>query len=102
MLFMYTKTLRVPALLVCATFIVGCEKTATESKTEIREAEFTSMSSCLAGLKKQTRLTPFKVFTDTPSKVTGHMSNSMTFACEVKNTGTKGRYVRGWYVVLDR
>ena len=70
------------------------------SKEMIRQAEFTSMYSCLAGLRNDSGL-KLEVIRDTRELVSGTLSNGKAFGCEKKESGTKGNYYVGWYYVAD-
>jgi hypothetical protein len=61
-------------------------------------AEFRTMSDCLKGIKKNSGH-DLKIVTDTPNNVSGFLSNGQGFGCEEVSTGTKGTYVKGWYLV---
>jgi hypothetical protein len=85
------------ATILCTIFIalstIGCGEQA-----EVRGAEFPTLSRCLEGIKKNTG-SSLEIYTDTPEKVSGVLSNGQTFSCEMKSTGTKGVYFEGWYMV---
>jgi len=61
-------------------------------------AEFRTMSECLAGIRSSSGQS-LKVVTDTPSEVSGFLSKGQGFACQRKESGTKGTYYHGWYTV---
>ncbi|MCE7520537.1 hypothetical protein LZG37_20565 [Halomonas titanicae] len=73
--------------------LVGCGESS-----EVRNAEFRSLSACLEGLEKDSGLS-LNILTDKPDKVSGKLSNDETFACSKKESGTKGVYYEGWYTV---
>ncbi|MEL4887848.1 hypothetical protein N6P31_12320 [Pectobacterium betavasculorum] len=66
----------------------------------VMKAEFRTMQECLASIKAHSG-SSLKVVRDKPDIVTGNLSNGKTFACEKKETGTKGTYYEGWYMVKD-
>ena len=68
------------------------------SATEAMNAEFKTLGECLAGIKASSGKT-LKIITDTPSEVSGFLSDGQGFACEKKVSGTKGVYYAGWYMV---
>jgi hypothetical protein len=65
-----------------------------------REAKFYSMQSCLEKLEKETN-SRLRIVTDTPTQVSGSLDNGQPFGCEVKETGTQGTYIRGWFWVKE-
>ncbi|WP_228723129.1 hypothetical protein [Limnobaculum xujianqingii] len=67
----------------------------------VMKAEFENLDECLKEIKMNTGLT-LKIIRDKPSIVTGNLSNGKTFACERKESGTKGVYYEGWYMVDDK
>jgi hypothetical protein len=73
--------------------IYGCGK-----PTEIMKAEFKSMDSCLASIKKSSGGN-LNIITDKLGKISGKLSNEEHFTCETKSSGTKGVYVEGWYTI---
>ena len=68
------------------------------NNTSVMNAEFRSLSGCLAGLEKSSGYS-LKINIDKPDKVVGSLANGKTFACEREVSGTKGVYYKGWYVV---
>ena len=77
----------------CIMFAVG-----VSAATEVMNAEFRTLASCLQGIKKGSGQT-LKIVTDTPSEVSGFLADGQGFACERTESGTKGTYFRGWYMV---
>lgn len=65
---------------------------------EAMNAEFRTMAACLSGIKKSSGQ-QLKVVTDKPDEVSGFLSNGKGFGCQKKESGTKGTYVEGWYMV---
>lgn len=61
-------------------------------------AEFPTMSACLEGIKKNSKQS-LQVVTDKPTEVSGFLSNGQGFACQKKESGTKGTYYHGWFMV---
>ncbi len=70
------------------------------SNISAREAKFYSMQTCLEKLQKETKST-LKIVTDKPTEVSGFLANGQPFGCEVKETGTQGTYIRGWFWVKE-
>lgn len=68
-----------------------------ESKQSMN-TEFSSLSTCLSGIKKNTGLS-LKIITDKPNEISGFLSNGEGFGCNKVSSGTKGTYVNGWYIV---
>jgi hypothetical protein len=64
----------------------------------VMQAEFRSMAECLQKIK-QSSGSDLKVVTDKPTQVSGFLSNGQGFACQKKESGTKGIYYEGWYMV---
>ncbi|HAF35484.1 MAG: hypothetical protein KBG80_10180 [Breznakibacter sp.] len=70
-----------------------------KTETEIQGAKFSSMSSCLKSIQSKTQL-PLKPMTDKPDHVSGFLGDTdRQFNCEVKQTGTEGTFVEGWFTV---
>jgi hypothetical protein len=65
---------------------------------EVMQAEFQTMASCLSSIKNSSGQ-ELKIITDKPDEVSGFLSNGKGFACQKKETGTKGTYFEGWYMV---
>lgn len=66
--------------------------------SEVMSAQFRTMAACLSGIEKSSGQ-KLKVVTDKPHEVSGFLSNGKGFACQKKETGTKGTYFEGWYMV---
>lgn len=81
------------AVLVAVTVAIVGEGNASE----VMNAEFRTMNECLEGIRNRSKQS-LKV-TDTPTEVSGFLSNGQGFACQKKETGTKGTYYHGWYTV---
>lgn len=70
-----------------------------KTTTEMRGAEFSSIQQCLKSIKRDTKLS-LNIVIDQPDEVTGSLGNTdRTFACQVKETGSQGTFVKGWYTV---
>lgn len=82
-------------ILVSAMLILTIGKS---SATETMSAEFKTLASCLKGIQKGSGQS-LKIITDTPTEVSGLLANGQGFACERTESGTKGTYFRGWYMV---
>lgn len=103
--------LKILAASVLGILLIGCgnsDNTNTNSspkpkkpKTEmqIKGAKFPSMARCLSSIEKETKLS-LRPMTDKPDQVSGFLSDTeRQFNCEIKQTGTEGTYVEGWYTV---
>ena len=67
-------------------------------KSKVIAADYTSLQECLESIKKETGST-LKVITDTPTQISGFLSNNAHFGCVEKVSEEKGSYVDGWYTV---
>ena len=56
------------------------------------------MAACLSGIEKSSGQ-KLQVVTDKPNDVSGFLSNGKGFGCRKRETGTKGTYFEGWYMV---
>ena len=73
------------------------ERPARSYKTpEVRQAEFSTMAGCLAGVANSSG-SQLKPVRDKPDIVSGSQADGRTFACKRKSSGTKGTYYVGWY-----
>lgn len=70
--------------------------TTSYASNSMMSADFGSMNSCLKGIQKSSGQS-LRIVTDTPTKVSGLLSNGNGFACEKKNSGSRGTYYTGWY-----
>ncbi|WP_337262633.1 MULTISPECIES: hypothetical protein [unclassified Serratia (in: enterobacteria)] len=68
--------------------VTGCDS--------VMKAEFRTLSDCLSSIENNSGHS-LTVIRDKPDIVSGKLSNGKTFACELKETGTKGTYYEGWY-----
>lgn len=68
------------------------------SAADAMNAESPTMSACLEGIKKNSKQS-LQIVTDKPIEVSGFLSNGQGFACQKKESGTKGSYYHGWYMV---
>lgn len=67
------------------------------SENTVQQAEFSSIQSCLASIKRVSGH-ELDIVIDKPEKVTGYLKGTKRhFACIVEDTGSKGRYVDGWF-----
>lgn len=91
--------------------LVGCGNSNSDGttkprkpKTEIQtmNAKFSSMSKCLKSIEKSSK-TSLNIVTDKPEEVSGFLGDSrkLGFACEIKETGTEGTFVNGWYMIEE-
>jgi len=64
-------------------------------------AEFYTISECLEGIKKSSGSKTLKMITDKPNNVSGFLENGDGFGCKLTSSGTKGTYVKGWYMVRE-
>lgn len=64
----------------------------------VMKGEFGSMQDCLESIKASAGKIS-KFITNKPDEVTGRLSNGKMFACEIKETGSKGIYYEGWFMV---
>jgi hypothetical protein len=71
---------------------------SSSPQRQVMNAEFESMSECLEGIQNSSGCS-LKIVSDTPTEVSGLLSNGQGFACQIKTTGTKGTYCHGWYFV---
>ena len=68
-----------------------------KTEMQMQAAKFSSMSRCLKSIQDTTKL-PLKPMTDKPEKVTGFLGDTVRqFYCGIKETGTEGTFVEGWY-----
>lgn len=75
--------------------LAGC---SSEPKTELVSAKFSSMDECLEKIKSASGYSTLRPMTDKPTHVSGYLGDTnFDFNCELKNTGTEGIYVEGWY-----
>ena len=67
-------------------------------KSKVIAADYTSLQECVESIKKETGST-LKIITDTPTQISGFLSNNAHFGCVEKVSEEKGSYVDGWYTV---
>lgn len=77
----------------CVLFASGAGNAA-----DAMNAEFSTMAKCLEGIKKSSGQ-ELKIVTDKPSEVSGFLANGQGFGCQRTESGSKGTYYRGWYMV---
>jgi hypothetical protein len=89
----------IAVVVLIANFVYRLSSPSSPSrKTEIQEAEFRTLSACMASLN--TKLgSQLSIIIDEPDNVSGKQSNGVNWACSQKHTGTKGIYWEGWYEV---
>ena len=91
--------------------LIGCGNSNSDGspkpkkpKTEVQtmRAKFSSMSKCLQSIEKSSK-TSLNIITDKPEEVSGLLggNSKLGFACEIKETGTEGTFVEGWYVIEE-
>ncbi len=80
------------ACAIAAITLSGC------GKGEMMGAQFGTMAACLSGIETSSGQ-KLKIVTDKPHEVSGFLSNEKGFACQTKESGTKGTYFEGWYMV---
>jgi hypothetical protein len=87
-------------LIVSATVLVTFMTTMVGegNAADAMNAEFRTMSECLEGIKKNSKQS-LQIVTDKPTEVSGFLSNGQGFACQKKESGTKGTYYHGWFMV---
>lgn len=74
--------------------MIGC---SAEPETQVMGGKFSSMPQCLETIKNRSGQ-PLRPMTDTPEKVTGYLGDTnLNFYCGVKQTGTEGTYIEGWF-----
>lgn len=88
------KSSAVSASIFLASFFI----TANTYASEVMGAQFRTMTACLSGIEKSSGQ-KLKVVTDKPHEVSGLLSNGNGFGCQKKESGTKGTYFEGWYMV---
>lgn len=66
----------------------------------VRQAEFRTVNECLAAIEQNTGMS-LSIIRNTKEIVTGNLANGQTFACERTESGTKGIYYKGWFMVND-
>lgn len=68
-----------------------------KTEMQIQGAKFSNMPSCLKSIQDKTKLN-LKPMTDKPDQVTGFLGDTeRQFNCQIKETGTEGTFVEGWY-----
>ena len=69
-----------------------------ENAGDMMKAEFRTMAECLSAIKSNSGQN-LEVITDKPQEVSGFLSNGKGFGCSRKESGTKGVYFEGWFMV---
>jgi RNA polymerase subunit RPABC4/transcription elongation factor Spt4 len=67
------------------------------STTETMGGEFSSMKDCLSTFEEN--VGPLKILKDTPEQILGRTAAGKLFSCKRKDTGSRGTYYSGWYIV---
>ena len=85
-------------LLLLPVLIIGCSSEPSEPPSDIMSGKFGSMAQCLETIKKDSGYSKIRPMTDKPDHVSGYLGDTdFDFNCEVKETGTEGTFVEGWY-----
>lgn len=79
-------------------FILSFFITTSSYANEVMSAQFRTMAACLSGIKASSGQ-QLKIVTDKPNEVSGFLFNGKGFGCQKKESGTKGIYFEGWYMV---
>lgn len=86
--------MKIIGLIFTAFLFTAC---SSEPPAEIVGKKFVSMDECLSSIQKETgeQLDPM---TDKPNHVSGFLGKTgLQFNCELKETGTEGTYIDGWF-----
>lgn len=83
------------AVILSSITVAGC---GDGSNSQVMSAEFNTMQSCIAGIEKNSGMS-LDIITDKPDEVSGFLSNKEGFGCQRKESGTKGIYYEGWYMI---
>ncbi len=86
------------SILVSSFFIASLSIAANSYANEVMSAQFRTLASCLSGIEKSSGQ-KLKIITDKPHEVSGFLTNGKGFACQRKESGTKGTYFEGWYMI---
>lgn len=71
--------------------------TSTNYSYAMKSADFSTMSSCLAGVKSASGK-QLEILRDNPDKVQGYLAGTTkSWACVKEESGTKGTYYNGWF-----
>jgi hypothetical protein len=70
---------------------------SSSTTTETVGREFSSIKSCLSSI--ETNAGPLKIVKDTHEEILGRTAAGHLFACTREDTGSRGTYYSGWYVV---
>lgn len=92
-----TRKIRAAILFASMVLIANCGESS-----KIMSAEFSSMDECISKMRKVTNPSKLRIMTDKPSRVSGFLSNGEHFSCGIEESGTKGRYVEGWYTIKSK
>lgn len=71
--------------------LVACGK-----EQQTMTGKYSSMQSCIEGTKRHTGGN-LNIITDKPDQVSGFLANGKGFGCNVRETGSQGTYVEGWF-----
>ncbi|MBT8085090.1 MAG: hypothetical protein KJN72_07695 [Woeseia sp.] len=75
-----------------------CFGAAIAHADNMMKAEFRTMAECLSAIKSNSGQN-LEVITDKTHEVSGFLSNGKGFGCSRKESGTKGVYFEGWFMV---
>lgn len=87
---------RVFRSLMLSVFLIGCGD-SSDGPPQVRQAEFSTMQACLKSVPADAGLSIKDVVVDKPDAVSGYLVGGRFFACQKKQSGTKGTYYLGWY-----
>lgn len=80
--------------LISVTFLCAC---SSEPAPTILGAKFKTIPECLDSISRKNGV-KLRVITDKPNEVSGFLGDSyLGFYCGLKETGTEGIYIDGWY-----
>ena len=77
--------------------LVALSLTACNKPPPSIGGKFATIKGCLLILQEHSKSKINMIAIDTPTKVTGILSNGAPFGCVFRSTGTEGNYVEGWY-----
>ena len=89
-------------LCVGVLLLLGCDGGSSGSSSIgldpiVARGKFPSIKACLGAVTKATDM-KLDILRDKPSEVSGYLlGTERSFVCKVKETGTEGTYVDGWY-----
>lgn len=73
-----------------------------ETELRVMKSQFSSMNKCMKSIKKSSH-SSLNIVTNKPEEISGFLgkSNELGFSCAIKETGTDGIFVEGWYMVRE-